>query len=223
MPRKARVPVIDAPHHIYLRAPVRRVLFYSDKDRRAYLEILADQARKCKLDILAYCLMRDHVNLVAIPRRRNALANAVGRTSFSYTNYINNRRNRDSQVWRGRFQSCALDGKYLKIAVRNVECQPVYEGLVRKPEKYRWSSASAHISGKDQFDILAMDVWPPKRTIKNWADLLAGNLSVDVREKLRTYTQTGRPLGGREFIEPLEKKFRRRLHPLPVGRPRKDT
>ena len=116
-----------------------------------------------------------------------------------------------------------MENKFLLSAVQFVECQPVYDKKVRKAEKYDWSSAQAHITGKDEFGVLALDVWPPRPKRKQWSKILAKPLDADLREKLRMYTQTGRPFGGKAFVSALEKRFRKRLHPLPVGRPRKDS
>ena len=223
MPRTARTTVVNAPHHVYQRTLKNRRIFYSDKDRQTYLKILREQAQKYRLDILAYCLMGNYIHLVVIPRRQNSMAKTIGRTNFSYTQYINKRRKRAGTLWRNRFQSCALDDKHMKIAVQFVECLPIYERLVRKPEKYPWSSAKAHITGQDEHEVLALKVWPSRQLRRKWADFLRKKLSIDTRERLRTYTQTGRPLGSKAFVEKLEKKFRRRLHPLPVGRPPKKT
>ncbi len=195
--------------------------FHTDKDRLMFLEILTEQAQKYSFDILAYCLLDKGFYLVGIPRKNNALSRTVGRTNFSYTHYLNNRRKKEGQLWRNRFQSCALDDKYLKLAVKYVENQPVYEKMVRKPENYPWSSASAHVAGRDELQVLSLHVWPPKRLLNKWSDFLKEKLHEEIRERIRTFTQTGRPLGGDKFIDELERKFKQRLHPLPVGRPPK--
>ena len=67
MPRRARASVVNIPHHAYQRSMKGRVLFSTDRDRRTYLEILSKQALKYKTDILAYCLLRDRVHIVATP------------------------------------------------------------------------------------------------------------------------------------------------------------
>ena len=60
-------------------------MFVVDDDRKVYLELLKEQADKYGLEILAYCLMTNHIHLVAIPHEEDALAKAVGRTHFRYT------------------------------------------------------------------------------------------------------------------------------------------
>jgi len=42
-------------------------VFFSDADRRKFLSLLAEQCPECGLEIQAYCLMTNHVHLVAVP------------------------------------------------------------------------------------------------------------------------------------------------------------
>ena len=221
MPRTARLVVVNKPHHIYSRAHKGQRLFYTDNDYRKYLQILQAKASQYKADVLAYCLMPDYVELVIVPHRRGSLSRVVGRTQFAYTSYLKTRRKHIEGLWAGRFQSCVLGDSYLRTAMQYVESQPVYARIVRKPEKYQFSSAAAHIAGADEAGLLAIDALPVSFRGKRWADALAKKLDEGVRGKIATYTQTGRPLGSVEFVVELEKKFRRRLHPLPVGRPPK--
>ena len=222
MLRRPRLIVPNTAHHVYQRSVNEQAIFLADKDYRTYLEILSEQARLYKTDILAWCLMRDNINIVATPGKKDSLAKTIGRTHFAYSQYINKRRRRKTSIWHNRFQSCALDKKFLQIAVNYVENQPVYDRLVCKAEKYPWSSAQSHITGEDEFGLVSLDHWPSRRTQKTWSGFLSQKLDRATCQKICTYTQTGRPLGSQSFIAGLEKKYRRRLHPLAVGRPRKE-
>jgi putative transposase len=81
-----------------------------DDDRQVYLRLLTEQAGTYGLEVLGYCLMTNHVHLVAVPHAEDALAKAVGRTHFRYSQYINRFHRRCGHLWQGRFYSCALDG-----------------------------------------------------------------------------------------------------------------
>lgn len=220
MPRTARLTVIGVPHLVIQRSLDNRAVFSRKADTGVYLDLLREKSSQFKLDVLAYCLMRDSVYMVVIPRRRDSLTKGVGRTHFSYTHYFNQTRDEDGHIWRGRFQSCPLDDDYVWLAVKFVETQPLLEGKVRKAEKYPHSSAAAHVNGRDETEVLALNVWPPKGwTKKRWSKFLADKPDEEECDMLLTYAQTGRPLGSDKFVTKLEKKFRRRLHALPVGRP----
>jgi putative transposase len=80
MPRLARAIAVGCAHHITQRGNNREDVFFVGDDRRAYLQTLAEEAAQYKLDLVGYCLMTNHVHLVAIPHAEDSLARAIGRT-----------------------------------------------------------------------------------------------------------------------------------------------
>ena len=154
MPRLARTVAVGCAHHITQRGNNRQDVFFVDDDRRVYLELLGEQAERYGLEIVGYCLMVNHVHLVAVPRTEEALAKAVGRTHFCYTQYINRFHKRSGHLWQGRFYSCALDRRHFWQAMKYIECNPVRARLCRKPWRYAWSSAAAHVDEKIEAAVL---------------------------------------------------------------------
>ena len=69
-------------HHITQRGNNRQDVFFVDDDRHVYLELLADQARKYGLGIVGYCLMGNHVHIVALPQAEVSLATAEASKSY---------------------------------------------------------------------------------------------------------------------------------------------
>jgi len=88
MPRIARLVVPGVPHHITQRGNDRTDVFFDD-DRLIYLNILQTQSRKFGLSVAGYCLMTNHIHLIAVPEAEASLAGAVGRTHYLYTRHIN--------------------------------------------------------------------------------------------------------------------------------------
>ena len=149
MARIARVVAAGVPHHVVQRGNRRQPVFFSVADYKAYLRLLADWCERAKVEIWAYCLMPNHVHLVAVPENEHSLARAVGETHRRYTVRVNQREDWRGYLWQGRFSSFPLDEQYLHVAVRYVELNPVRAKLAREPWEYPWSSAKAHIRGKD--------------------------------------------------------------------------
>jgi len=77
MPRLTRAVFADIPHHITQRGNRREDVFFSDEDRRAYLEWLQEYGQRQAVDVLAYCLMTNHIHLVAVPRTEDGLQRAL--------------------------------------------------------------------------------------------------------------------------------------------------
>ena len=85
MPRTGRIAIVDVPHHITQRGNNRQDVFFVDDDRHVYLSILKEQAEKYTLEILGWCLMTNHIHIIASPKTPESLAKALGRTHLSYT------------------------------------------------------------------------------------------------------------------------------------------
>ena len=221
MPRLARAIVVGCAHHITQRGNNRQGVFLVDDDRRVYLQILQEEAGKHKLEILGYCLMSNHVHLVAIPHEEDSLAKGIGRTHFRYSQYINRFHKRSGHLWQGRFYSCALDGRHVWLAMRYVELNPVRARLCRRAWRYEWSSAAAHTDESARSDLLHLPWWYEQFSAEAWRKELADGLSEEEVARIRLRTHTGRPLGSDAFLSKLETLLGRRMRPLPIGRPRK--
>lgn len=223
MPRAARTVIPGLPHHVVQRGIHREGVFFSDDDRSAYLAMLQEQAQRFKVSVLGYCLMSDHVHLVVVPRTETALAQAIGRTHWLYSQYLGRTDGQRGELWRDRFQSCAVDGACLWDVLLYVERNPVRTRQVRYAWTYRWSSAAAHAYGTDPGGMLDLKGWQRDQTPSEWRNLL---VQADVPERIsriRLHTSTGRPLADEPALSRLERRLGRRLRALPVGRPRKSA
>jgi putative transposase len=221
MPRIARAVIPGCPHHVTQRGNNRQDVFFVDDDRRAYLELLGRQAGRFGLAVHAYCLMSNHVHLIATPERADSLARALGRAHFLYTLYVNRLHGRLGHLWQNRFFSCALDDERLWTALAYVERNPVRAGLARRAWKYPWSSAAAHCGMAPPGPPLDTRWWEGMIRGRDWSEALRQPQDDAAVVALRASTRTGRPLGSDSFISKLETALGRRLRPLPVGRPKR--
>lgn len=223
MPRLARAVAVGYAHHMTQRGNNRAAVFFVDDDRRVYLQLLKEHADKYGLELVGYCLMSNHVHIVAIPQGEESLAKAIGRTHFRYTQYINRFHGRSGHLWQGRFYSCALDQRHFWLAMRYVELNPIRARLCRKPWRYEWSSAAVHVDVKARSDVLNLSRWYDMISAAQWRHRLAVGVRDSDFGQLRSSTHTGRPLGSDSFLSKLESLLGRRVRPLPIGRPRKNT
>lgn len=210
MPRIARVVVPGYPHHLTQRGNRRQPTFFCEQDYRSYISLMAEWCRHHQVVIWAYCLMPNHVHLVAVPATTDGLARAIGEAHRRYTLRINQREGWRGHLWQERFSSCVLDQSHLISAVRYVELNPVRAGLVSSSESYPWSSARAHLGGEDDGLVT---VQPLLGMIGSWRDYLAEENSGSL-ERLRHHERTGRPLGSAEFVRHMESMTGRSLVPL---------
>ena len=222
MPRRARIVIAGCPHHITQRGNNRQDVFFVDADRQRYLDILKEQAARFGLAIDAYCLMTNHVHLVARPSNEQSLAKAIGRTNLYYTRYVNHLHGRSGHLWQDRFFSCPLDEEYFWNAIIYAERNAVRARLVRRAWRYPWSSAAAHVDGQDQAGLLDLRAWAKRRiTGRAWQEVLSRPADEQVTQRLRTWSYRGCPLGSDNFISKIETRLGLRLRPGVGGRPRK--
>ncbi len=214
MPRIARVVVPGIPHHITQRGNRRLPTFFCDNDYKRYLQIMAEQCKKWGVKIWAYCLMPNHVHLIAVPATEEALAAAVGEAHRRYTWLINNREKWSGFLWQGRFASCPLDEAHLYLAARYIELNPVRAGLVKHARDYRWSSAAAHFAGRD--DIL-VEVAPLINMFGDWEKYLGIDIAEEESKKIKRHVQSGVPLGDEKFVSDLEERFGLKFRPQRRG------
>ena len=137
------------PHHVTQRGNRRQKTFFNDGDYVAYLELMAEWCREEGVEIWSYCLMPNHVHLIAVPQTADGLRRGIGEAHRRYTRRINFREKWRGYLWQGRFASFVMDEPYLLAAARYVELNPVRAKLVEHAPKWRWSSAKAHLSGRD--------------------------------------------------------------------------
>jgi len=223
MPRIARVSIEGLPHHVTQRGNYRQVVFEDDADRAAYLEFLKLYKERYGLEVWAWCLMDNHVHLVAVPKKADSLSNTLHMTHMRYAAYANRRHGRQGHLWQGRFYSCVLEGRHVATAVRYVETNPVRARMVKKAENYRWSSARSHVEGNP--DGISDASFPKQDVMEGWRGGWPRWLRIaddeEAIEGLRKNTKTGRPLGGARFVTKVEASLGRRVRSLGRGRPRK--
>jgi putative transposase len=99
MPRAARVVAEGVPHHITQRGNNRQDTFLLDEDRRIYLQTLRAKCSQHGVAVLGYCLMTNHVHLVATPLHGGALAQALGEAHWIYARYVNTVQGDSHQVF----------------------------------------------------------------------------------------------------------------------------
>ncbi|MEA3305889.1 MAG: transposase [Candidatus Omnitrophota bacterium] len=192
----------DHPHHIIQRGNRKQKVFFNDNDKIAYLDYLRLYAKPAGIDIWAYCLMDNHVHLIVVPKREKSLAVGLGNAHVRYTRRINFREGWRGYLWEGRFKSYVMSEKHLYAAIRYVERNPVRAGIVKKAEKYNWSSAKAHVN-KTKDSILSDNFLISE--IKNWTSYLAEEDREEDKNIFIKHFRTGRPLGDDKYLEELER------------------
>jgi putative transposase len=215
MARLARIVVPGHPHHVTQRGNRRQPIFFEPSDYALYRDLLAEQCRKAAVEVWAYCLMPNHVHLVLTPQTAGALARALGETHRRYTGFVNARARWTGHLFQGRFGSVVMDDAHFVVAARYVVLNPVRAKLVARAQDWAWSSARAHLAGRDDGLVRVAPLIDRIGSVGEWFEAETDDASFSA---LRAAEASGRPFGSDDFVMQLEQKLGRSLQRRKPGR-----
>ncbi len=220
MARMKRIVVPGYPHHVVQRGVRSLDIFFHDDDRVEYLRLLREQGERFGVTFLSYCLMTNHVHLLAVPEKPDGLARAIGEAHRRYTRMINLREDVRGFLFQGRFSSCPVaSDEYLIAAVQYIERNPVKAKIVNIPWAYPWSSAAYRCGLVRHDPLVRANSFLPTST--DWKKILSADTSM--HDELERKNRTGRPFGADQFYSVVEKITGRDVRPGIPGRPPKKT
>ena len=204
MARLPRVVIPGIPHHITQRGNRRERVFFEDADYQLYLDLLTDAAAGAQTAIWGYCLMPNHVHIIAVPRDEDGLRRTFASVNRQYTGYINARLRVTGHLWQGRFSSVAMDETHLVAALRYVSLNPVRAKLCRRPEDWPWSSVRTHLAGEANNMV---EVAAALDRIGDFAAFLDESFDeASTYAALRKAESVGRPVGSKDWLADMEAK-----------------
>jgi REP-associated tyrosine transposase len=220
MARHARVLIAGVPHHVTQRGNRRERVFFDPGDPAAYLSLLGDYSRRHRVEVIAYCLMPNHVHHVVVPATSDGLHRLFKSVHGQYAQRVNRMKQQKGHLWQGRYFSSPLDPTYFLNAIRYVELNPVRARIVERAEDYDWSSAAAHCGNRR--DVVVNPI--PKSSllsgISNWSRWLAEGVADEAVATIRRHGCQNLPCGNTDFLAQLEEATGRRLAFCTHGGPR---
>lgn len=139
MARQARKTASSNVYHIMCRGVSRHSIFEDTADYRHYRDLLEAQVNNESLILFAWCLMDNHVHLVAkatLPK----LSFAMKSINCSYAQHFNKKHERVGHLFQDRFKSEPIEtDESLLQVVRYVHRNPLEAGITQTLD-YRWSS-----------------------------------------------------------------------------------
>ena len=144
MPRKARKISSTKVYHIILRGNDRQDIFLDEKDYQKFIKEIINTKEKYQYDLLAYCLMSNHVHLILFDKNNN-FSKAIQSLAISYASYFSKKYDKVGHLFQNRFLSKNVETKeYLVQLCRYIHQNPV-KAKISKIEEYRWSSYQEYV------------------------------------------------------------------------------
>ena len=215
MARLPRLVLPGIPHHITQRGNRRERTFFEDGDYALYLDLLAEAAGRSGVEIWSYCLMPNHVHVIATPSDEDGLRRTFRYVHRHYTGYINARLRVTGHLWQGRFSSVAMDEPHFVTALRYVALNPVRARLTARAKDWEWSSTRALIAGEDDHVVR---VAPALERVGDFAAFLGEEFDEALGyAALRKAESVGRPVGSAEWLADMEARTGKVLAPQKRG------
>lgn len=153
MNRTARFDFPDSYFHIISRGQRKNPLFFSDDDMMVYLAILRKLLSELKIDLNAFCLMRNHVHFL-LHRKTDSLQKMMRSLNTSYAIYFNAKYMTVGHVFQGRFKSFYVAKEdYLISLIHYIHMNPVKAHLCDKPGDYFFSSYRIYFDPQNNSNV----------------------------------------------------------------------
>ena len=229
MPRLGRYFLPEQPLHVIQRGNDRQAIFFAENDYVRYRDWLQEAACRQFCAVHAYVLMTNHVHLLVTPAAADSVPRLMQSVGRRYVRYVNDTYRRTGTLWEGRYRAAPVDSEaYLVACQRYIELNPIRARMVAAAKDYPWSSHAANAGGTDDPLVrphplyLALGPSAEARQ-KAYRQLFEQCLDDDFVAEVRAATQGGWAIGGERFKEEIAARLRRRVTPLPPGRPAKRT
>lgn len=140
------------PHHIVQRGHNRQLVFAEHSDYEHYLSSLRGLKEQCGIKVFSYCLMTNHVHLLASPDTAAGLGASMKGLAARATRYRNKPEGRSGMLCEGRYKSSVVDSdEYLLARSRYIELNPVPARMVVLAGDYEWSSFQQRAGAKPEW------------------------------------------------------------------------
>ena len=221
MARSIRFAPADLPVHVWVRGNQQQDVFYCAADRRRFLDLMVRHSREQKVEVLAYCLMNNHVHLALLPSNEDGLSWMMMRLNSEYAQFMQFRLDRRGHLWQGRFKGCVMDDTYLWTVLRYIELNPVRARIVSRADEWAWSSARVHMGLEEWPQWLSREPFSSRFTPNEWCGQLKTEITSNDRAAIWRATRLNRPLAGDANIKAWEMKFSVSLRTSSPGRPKR--
>ncbi|HMQ17509.1 MAG TPA: transposase [Phycisphaerae bacterium] len=141
MPRTARASVGGVCYHVINRGNGRAKVFHKPADFDAFVALLAEAATRVPVRVVGYCLMPNHFPLVLWPRHDGDLSRFMQWLLTAHVRRYHRHYRGSGHVWQGRFKAFPIQqDAHLLTVLRYVERNALRAGLVKRAERWAWSS-----------------------------------------------------------------------------------
>jgi putative transposase len=193
--------VAGVSQHVIQRGNNRTDIFRSDFDREVFLLMMREASERHGTDIHGYCLMTNHVHVLATPQTPTSLEKTMHLVEGRYAGFFNKRYGRTGSPFDGRYRPTVIgDERSWYACLRYIELNPVRAGIVSNPGEYVWSSYHFNAFGTPDPLLTPHEFYlrlglSVKDRQTCWAKMCDAGLSTEELDQLRFAVHEARILG----------------------------
>ncbi len=130
----------------------KQEIFSSNKDFEKLIDIISDVKDFCKVQIYAYCMMKNHVHLFLREEESGGVSDFMKRVLSHYAGWYNFKYERTGHLFANRYKSIPVeDDSYFLTLARYIHQNPLKVGIVEKLQDYPYSSYSDYVRNNSGF------------------------------------------------------------------------
>jgi putative transposase len=225
MARLSRLCIAGEPHLVIQKSLADAPVLGAEADCNAYLACLRQAWLDCGVAVHAFALTPTQVRLLATPSSASALGTMLQAAGRRFVPAYNRRHARRGPLWDGRFHATVIDAdQHFIESLLFVETAALQMGIVDQVGQWLWSSAAHHTGHGTAAGLTEhRGYWnlgnTPFEREAHYRRLLEVPLTQERRQAIERAALQGWALGRAGFIEAMSRRAKRRLQPLPPGRP----
>ena len=217
MPRTGRALADDICYHVINRGNAKNKVFHNHEDYNEFIQLLTTAIQRDNVSLLAFCLMPNHFHLVLRPRKGEDLSSMMRWLMTAQVRNYHKRNKTSGHLWQGRFKCFPIQtGEHLLTVLRYVERNPLRAKLVRRAEKWPWSSLPLRLETKESF----LNKAPVDMSGDAWLDWIHQPQTSAELEKIRSSVNRCTPYGNSKWVITTSKKLGLEYTLRPPGRPK---
>lgn len=145
MPRPLRIEYENAYYHVMNRGRAGQTIFHDEDFFEAFLTTLSEAHQRFRVEILCYCLMKNHYHLLLKTPEAN-LGRVMRHINGVYTQRHNRLKKTDGPLFRGRYKAICVEADSYQLQLsRYIHRNPLEAKRVKKLDGYAWSSYQYYV------------------------------------------------------------------------------
>ena len=147
MPRNSRKLLGEILCHHMVQGINKEQIFKSNDDKNKYLFLIKEYYQKFNIDIIAYCIMDNHIHMLLYSDKIQSISNFMKQVNSIYAMYYNKKNDRVGYVFRNRFKSVPImTREQLYTCIKYIHMNPVKAKIVKKESDYEYSSYNNYLN-----------------------------------------------------------------------------